>query len=300
MMLAQQLYEGLPVGKEGNVGLITYMRTDSTHIAASALEETREYIQEKFGEKYLPAKPRVFTKVVKGAQEAHEAIRPTRIHREPGMIKEYLNDAQFKLYDLIWKRMVASQMANAIYENTSVDIEAKCPQPKTNYLFRTSSYQDWISPALPPFTSKEKMKTDKEDEKNAALPNLTKGDLLKLLKLMAEQHFTQPPRVTLKPLWLKLWNRKASVAPAPMLRFLSTIQDREYVTKNKGVFQPTELGFVVNDMLTQNFPDLMNIEFTARMEENWMKLPRKIRTGSTSLRISINPWKKTWKTPMNR
>ncbi len=142
MMLAQQLYEGLPVGNEGNVGLITYMRTDSTHIAASALEETREYIQEKYGEKYLPAKARVFTKVAKGAQEAHEAIRPTRIHREPGMIKQYLNDAQFKLYDLIWKRMVASQMANAIYENTSVDIEAKCPKPQINYLFRTSSYQN--------------------------------------------------------------------------------------------------------------------------------------------------------------
>ena len=113
-MLAQQLYEGLSVGEEGSVGLITYMRTDSTHIAASALAETREYIKEKFGKTYLPAKPRVFTKSVKRAQEAHEAIRPTRIHREPAKLKKYLNDAQFKLYDLIWKRMVASQMANAI------------------------------------------------------------------------------------------------------------------------------------------------------------------------------------------
>ena len=126
MMLAQQLYEGLPLGAEGSVGLITYMRTDSTHIADSALAETREFIQEKYGENFLPAKARVFTKVVKGAQEAHEAIRPTRIHREPASVKEYLNDAQYKLYDLIWKRMVASQMANAVYDNTRVDIEAKC------------------------------------------------------------------------------------------------------------------------------------------------------------------------------
>jgi DNA topoisomerase-1 len=266
MTLAQQLYEGLPVGREGNIGLITYMRTDSTHVAGSALAETREYIQEKFGEKYLPVKPRVFSKVAKGAQEAHEAIRPTRIHREPGMIKQYLNDAQYRLYELIWKRMVASQMANALYQSTIVDVEARCPEPRADYLFRTSSTRM----EFPGFTSlyiEGRDEGDKEDEKDSALPDLIKGDLLELLKLMPEQHFTQPPPRYTEASLVKALEQKGIGRPSTYAPILSTIQDREYVVKSKGVFQPTELGFVVNDMLTQSFPDLMNIEFTARMEE---------------------------------
>ncbi|MDD5702419.1 MAG: type I DNA topoisomerase [Dehalococcoidales bacterium] len=266
MMLAQQLYEGLPLGDEGSVGLITYMRTDSTHIAASALAETREYIQEKYGEKYLPAKPRVFTKTVKGAQEAHEAIRPTRIHREPASVKPFLNDAQFKLYNLIWKRMVASQMANAVYENTSIDIEAKCPSSGTGYLLRTGNTKmDFAG-----FTTlyiEGRDDGDKEDEKDTALPKLAKGDLLNLLKLLAEQHFTQPPSRYTEATLIKALEQKGIGRPSTYAPIISTIQDREYVTKTKGIFQPTELGFVVNDMLTQSFPDLMDIEFTARMEE---------------------------------
>ncbi len=266
MMLAQQLYEGLPLGDEGSVGLITYMRTDSTHIAASALAETREYIQEKYGEKYLPAKPRVFTKTVKGAQEAHEAIRPTRIHREPASVKPFLNDAQFKLYNLIWKRMVASQMANAIYENTSIDIEAKSPSSGTGYLLRTGTTKlDFAG-----FTTlyiEGRDDGDREDEKDTALPELAKGDLLKLLKLLAEQHFTQPPPRYTEATLIKALEQKGIGRPSTYAPIISTIQDREYVTRTKGVFQPTELGFVVNDMLIQSFPELMDIEFTARMEE---------------------------------
>jgi DNA topoisomerase I len=266
MMIAQQLYEGLPVGNEGNIGLITYMRTDSTHIASSALDETREYIREKFGEKYLPVKARVFTKTVKGAQEAHEAIRPTQIHREPSRVKPYLNDAQFRLYDLIWKRMVASQMANAIYQNTSVDIEAKCPAQKVNYLFRTStSKMDF--PGYTTLYIEGKDEDEKEDVKDSALPSLTKGDLLKLLKLLAEQHFTQPPFRYTEATLVKALEQKGIGRPSTYAPILSTIQDREYVLKDKGVFKPTELGFVVNDLLTQSFPDLINVEFTARMEE---------------------------------
>jgi DNA topoisomerase-1 len=266
MMLAQQLYEGLPLGDEGSVGLITYMRTDSTHIAASALAETREYIQEKYGEKYLPAKPRVFTKTVKGAQEAHEAIRPTRIHREPASVKPFLNDAQFKLYNLIWKRMVASQMANAVYENTSIDIEAKSPSSGTGYLLRTGTTKlDFAG-----FTTlyiEGRDDGDREDEKDTALPELAKGDLLKLLKLLAEQHFTQPPPRYTEATLIKALEQKGIGRPSTYAPIISTIQDREYVTRTKGVFQPTELGFVVNDMLIQSFPELMDIEFTARMEE---------------------------------
>jgi DNA topoisomerase-1 len=265
MRIAQQLYEGLPLGKEGSVGLITYMRTDSTHIASSALAETRDYIKTKFGDTYLPAKPRVFTKTVKGAQEAHEAIRPTRVQREPDIIKQYLDDAQYKLYNLIWKRMVASQMANAVYENTSVDIEANCPQPRRDYLFRTSASKL----EFPGFTTLYMEGRDEgdEDEKTYILPNLKKGDALKLLDLIAEQHFTQPPPRYTEATLVKALEQKGIGRPSTYAPTLSTIQEREYVTKTKGVFQPTELGFVVNDMLTQSFPDLMDIEFTARMEE---------------------------------
>ncbi len=283
MMLAQQLYEGLPIGDEGSVGLITYMRTDSTHIADSALAETREYINEKFGERFLPVKPRVFTKTVKGAQEAHEAIRPTRIHREPESIRQYLSEPQYKLYNLIWKRMVASQMANAVYDNTTVDVEAKCPQPKVNYLFRTSTTKlDFAGYTTLYIEGRDE--DEKEDEKEAILPSLIKGDLLKLLKLLAEQHFTQPPNRYTEATLIKALEQKGIGRPSTYAPIISTIQDREYVNKDKGVFKPTELGFVVNDMLTQSFPELMNIEFTARMEEeldeianenkDWVKVVR--------------------------
>lgn len=266
MALAQQLYEGLPIGNEGNIGLITYMRTDSTHVAASALEETRAHIQKKFGEKYIPAKPRYFAKIVKGAQEAHEAIRPTRVYREPGRVKEYLNDAQFKLYELIWKRMVASQMANATFNNTSIDVEARCPNPHINYLFRTSnSKMDF--PGFTTLYIEGRDEGDKEDEKSSALPDLTKGDLLNLVKLLAEQHFTQPPPRYTEATLVKALEQRGIGRPSTYAPILSTIQERDYVTKTKGVFQPTELGFVVNDLLIQNFPDLMNIEFTAKMEK---------------------------------
>jgi len=266
MVLAQQLYEGLPIGAEGNIGLITYMRTDSTHVAASALAETRSYIQQKFGERYLPAKARVFSKAVKGAQEAHEAIRPTRVHREPAMIKQYLNDAQYRLYELIWKRMVASQMANAVYENTTVDVEARCPQPQLNYLFRTmNSKLDF--PGFTTLYIEGRDEEEREGEKSAILPSLVKGDLLKLLQMLAEQHFTQPPPRYTEATLIKALEQKGIGRPSTYAPILATIQDREYVVKNKSAFQPTELGFVVNDLLTRNFPELMNIEFTARMEE---------------------------------
>ncbi len=291
MLLAQQLYEGLPMGDEGSVGLITYMRTDSTHIAASALAETRDYIKEKFGETYLPVKPRVFTKTVKGAQEAHEAIRPTRIHREPNSVRHYLNDAQFKLYDLIWKRMVASQMANAVYENTGVDIEARCMQPKISYLFRTSS----TKMEFPGFTSlyiEGKDEDDIADEKDTPLPALVKGNALRLLKLISEQHFTQPPPRYTEATLVKALEQKGIGRPSTYAPILFTIQEREYVTKTKGVFQPTQLGFVVNDLLTQSFPGLMDIEFTARMEEELDDVARDNKDWVKVVKNFYNPLQK--------
>ncbi|MCR4394141.1 MAG: type I DNA topoisomerase, partial [Dehalococcoidales bacterium] len=266
MLIAQQLYEGLPLGDEGSTGLITYMRTDSTHVASSALAETRDYIREKYGEAYLPQKARVFGKAVKGAQEAHEAIRPTRIYREPAMVKPFLNEDQYRLYELIWKRMVASQMANAVYENTSIDIEARGSSSHVNYLFRTSGSKL----VFPGFTMLYIEGKDEEDEEEKSLHEglaLQEGDALKLLELIPEQHFTQPPPRYTEATLVKALEQQGIGRPSTYAPIIATIQERDYVTKNRGVFQPTQLGFVVNDLLTRNFPDLMDIEFTARMEE---------------------------------
>ncbi|GAJ17807.1 unnamed protein product, partial [marine sediment metagenome] len=194
MAIAQQLYEGLPIGKEGNAGLITYMRTDSTHVASSATAETRQFIQDKYGAQFVSPRTRFFKKV-KGAQEAHEAIRPTKIRREPSLIKSYLNPAQFRLYQLIWQRMVASQMSAALLNNTTIDVKAKCPETKEKYLFRTSA-SVIIFPGFTILYTEGRDETE-EQKKNPPLPQLEKGDELELLGLSPEQHFTQPlPRFT--------------------------------------------------------------------------------------------------------
>jgi DNA topoisomerase I len=261
MSIAQQLYEGLPVGSEGSVGLITYMRTDSTRVAQTAISETREYIQEKFGAEYLPAHARVFTRRAKGAQEAHEAIRPTRIHREPASIKQYLNATQARLYELIWKRMVASQMAAAEFDNTTVDVEAKNHK---NYLLRTSASVN----TFPGFiTLYSEGKDEAEEEGKDKLPKLAKGDGLELLGIFPDQRFTQPPSRYTEATLVKALEQWGIGRPSTYAPILSTIQEREYVTRTSGTFQPTELGFAVNDLLTQYFPELINIQFTASMEE---------------------------------
>ncbi len=260
MAIAQQLYEGLPIGSEGNVGLITYMRTDSTRVADSAISETVAFIREKYGPKYLPARPRAFATRARRAQEAHEAIRPTRIHREPALIKKYLNTRQFRLYDLIWKRMVASQMAAALYDNTTVDIEAK---DHHDYLFRTAASVN----TFPGFTTLySEAKDEVEEEGKTTLPALQKGDELNLLGIIPEQKFTQPPSRYTEATLVKTLEQNGIGRPSTYAPTISTIQDREYVSKVKGVFQPTELGMAVNDLLVQHFPDIINVKFTADME----------------------------------
>jgi DNA topoisomerase-1 len=261
MAIAQQLYEGVSVGAEGNVGLITYMRTDSTRVADSAVAETREYIQQKYGQEYLPPRARVYTARARGAQEAHEAIRPTLIHREPASIKKYLNVSQSRLYDLIWKRMVASQMAAALFDNTTVDIEAK---DHKDYLLRTAVSVNTF-PGFITLYSEGKDEAEEEGRKNT-LPRLEKGEELKLLKLIPEQRFTQPPSRYTEATLVKILEQNGIGRPSTYAPTISTIQEREYVLKAKGVFQPTELGFVVNDFLIQYFPDIINVKFTADME----------------------------------
>ena len=262
MAIAQQLYEGLPIGAEGSVGLITYMRTDSTHVASSALAETREFIRNKYGAKYLPPKARSFARKVKGAQEAHEAIRPTTIHREPALIKKYLDANQFRLYELIWKRMVASQMAAALFDNTTVDVEAKGEEK--GYLLKATSSVNTF-PGFITLYSEGKDDSEKE-ELSSPLPHLEKGDPLKLRGLFPEQRFTQPPSRYTEASLVKALEQWGIGRPSTYAPILSTIQDREYVTKTKGSFQPTELGTLVNDLLRQHFPGIVNIKFTARME----------------------------------
>ena len=260
MALAQQLYEGLPIGEEGNVGLITYMRTDSTRVAQSAIAETVAFIREKYGLKFLPPRPRAFTARSRGAQEAHEAIRPTRTHREPALIKKYLNGNQFRLYDLIWKRMVASQMAAALFDNTTVDIEGK---NHDDYLLRTAASVN----TFPGFiTLYSEGRDEDEDEGKGTLPQLVKGDELRLLGVYPEQRFTQPPPRYTEATLVKIMEQFGIGRPSTYAPTIATIQERDYVNKVKGIFQPTELGFATNDLLVQHFPDIINIQFTADME----------------------------------
>ncbi|MCJ7654249.1 MAG: type I DNA topoisomerase, partial [Dehalococcoidia bacterium] len=187
MIIAQQLYEGIPLGEEGPVGLITYTRTDSTHVAAGAIAETRDFITNKYGARFVPPHPRSFAKRGKWAQEAHEAIRPTKIHREPSQLRSYLKPEQLKLYELIWKRMVASQMAAASMDITTVEINATCPEPQGGYLLRTTSSVVKFSGFMTLYS--EGKDEDGEEEKAIALPELKVGDKLVLLALFPEQCF---------------------------------------------------------------------------------------------------------------
>ncbi len=265
MSIAQQLYEGLPIGDEGRVGLITYMRTDSTRVARSAVAETRQFISERYGQAFLPPHARSFATTVKGAQEAHEAIRPTSIWREPSLVKPYLTSAQLKLYELIWKRMVASQMSPALFDTTTVDIKATRLTSKNAYLLRTSRSVNTF-PGFTVLYTEGKDQTSKEEEESSIIPHLEKGDQLELLGLFPEQHFTQPPPRFTEATLIKTLEQNGIGRPSTYAPILSTIQERDYVTKNKGSFQPTELGFIVNDLLARHFPDIVDIEFTARME----------------------------------
>lgn len=263
MAIAQQLYEGLPIGSEGEIGLITYMRTDSTRVAASARAEARAFISERFGPCFVPASARFFTTKAKGAQEAHEAIRPTSVRREPAALKPYLTADQLRLYDLIWKRMVASQMASAAIQVTTVDVDAQPPAGK-RYLFRTTS----SVVKFPGFLILYSEGTDEDEEKGQKpLPELSKGEPLDLLGLFPEQHFTQPPPRYTEATLIRALEENGIGRPSTYAPILSTIQERGYVHKIQGRFHPFELGKLVNELLTEYFADFVDVKFTARMEE---------------------------------
>ncbi len=225
MAIAQQLYEGLGVGDEGSVGLITYMRTDSTKVARSAVVEAREFISARYGPEFIPAHARSFTKAVKGAQEAHEAIRPTRIGREPSLLNPYLNKMQLKLYQLIWQRMVASQMSDAIFDNTGVGIEATRPYASSKYLLKASSSVIKFPGFMTLYTA-SKEEDEEEEKKSPLLPHLERGNKLELIELFPEQRFTQaPPRFTEASL-IKVLEQNGIGRPSTYATILSTIQER--------------------------------------------------------------------------
>jgi DNA topoisomerase I len=260
MMLAQKLYEGIELGGEGSVGLITYMRTDSTRVSDDALADLRNYISSSFGSDYLPEKP-VFYRSKKDAQDAHEAIRPTATAYHPEEIKKFLSPDEYKLYKLIWQRFVASQMTPALFDQTSVEILAD------KYMFKATGSVLKFDGFLKVYAEGKDEKDEEDEELEHKLPLLTEGEILKLNKLVPEQHFTQPPPRFTEATLVKMLEEKGIGRPSTYATILTTIQDREYVVKQEGKFSPTELGFVINDVLVASFADIFDIQYTARMEE---------------------------------
>ncbi len=266
MAIAQQLYEGVDIGGDGSEGLITYMRTDSTNVAATALSEANQYIKEKFGPNYAPSKPRVFSKKSKGAQEAHEAIRPTTIYRDPATVRPHLTSEQFRLYDLIWKRMLASQMSDALLDMTTIDIEASGTPTGKVYEFRvTGSVLKF--PGFRRLYLEGKDDAAESDDDESTLPNLNEGEALKSLLITPEQHFTQPPPRYTEATLVKALEEQGIGRPSTYAPTLATVTDRDYARKDQGRFVPTKLGTAVSGLLTTHFPDIMDVGFTARIEE---------------------------------
>jgi len=265
MAVAQQLYEGLSVGDGGPVGLITYMRTDSTQVAESALAEVRSYIQERYGKDHVPAKPKIYTKSSKGAQEAHEAVRPTSILRDPVSLKDYLSADQLNLYTLIWSRMLASQMEDARSEATTLGIDAVCKGAGITYNFRASGsvlkFAGFRSVYL-----EGRDDTNDSDDKNS-LPLLSEGDLLNCSNLEANQHFTEPPPRFTEATLIKVMEEKGIGRPSTYAPTISTLVDRMYVERERNRLTPTKLGITVTDLLTEYFTNIMDLDFTAKMEE---------------------------------
>jgi DNA topoisomerase-1 len=257
MSLAQRLYEGKELGDEGPVGLITYMRTDSTRVSAEALEAVRGFIGSAYGDAYLPQTPNKF-RSPKGAQEAHEAIRPTGVSRRPQDVKAFLSKDELALYDLIWRRFVASQMTPAVFDLTTVDVSAG------DYLFRATA-------SVLKFPGFTKVYQESSEVETVGLPSklppLAQGDVLQLRDFDPQQHFTKPPARYTEASLIKELEVQGIGRPSTYATILSNLQDRLYVIKEKTALKPTEMGLVVSDLLVENFPDIMDPKFTAGMED---------------------------------
>src|SRR5450432_3403643 len=265
MALAQRLYEGVDLGEEGSVALITYMRTDSVNVSADALAQVRELIPERFGSAYLPEKPN-FYKSKKDAQEAHEAVRPTDVARAPEDVRKYLQDDVFKLYQLIWQRFVASQMLPAVYDNTAIDITAG------DYTFRATGsilkFDGYLKVYAIPVAGADREDDEKDDEgEGKTLPRVTEGQVLRLDSIRPDQHFTEPPPRYTEATLVKELEEDGIGRPSTYAAIISTIVEREYVNKDQGRFTTTLLGEKVSDLLVKGFEDVFDVGFTARLED---------------------------------
>lgn len=258
MSVAQQLYEGIDLGKEGTVGLITYMRTDSTRISPVAQEEAREFIQMKFGAAFYPETPRVYTKKNANAQDAHEGIRPTSVLREPEQLKEFLSRDQYRLYKLVWDRFVASQMSSAILDTMTIDLTAG------ETLFRANGSKMKFAGFMKVYVESNDDGTTEEDK---LLPPLSKGDVLDKQSIDPKQHFTQPPPRYTEARLVRALEEMGIGRPSTYAPTLETIQKRGYVAIEEKKFVPTELGELVIQLMHEFFPEILDVEFTAHMEE---------------------------------
>lgn len=266
MALAQQLYEGIDIGQGGAVGLITYMRTDSTNVSELAQTETREFIAERYGDKFLPSQPPKYKTKARGAQEAHEAIRPTSVLRQPESIKTFLNRDQFRLYQLVWQRFVASQMTPAVYDTISVEVTGKTVAH--SYLLRASGSAILFPGFLIVYEEAHDEDQKPEEEDTRIPPGLTEGQSQRLVRLIPEQHFTQPPPRFSEASLVRILEEYGIGRPSTYAPILGTIQQRGYVTRDGKRLTPTETGILVNDLLIENFPDILDVGFTAHMEED--------------------------------
>lgn len=281
MTLAQQLYEGIELGEKGAQGLITYMRTDSLRLSPDAIKDARATIEKEYGPKYLPAQPLEY-KNKKNAQDAHEAIRPTSIEFPPESVKAFLDADQFKLYDLIWKRFLASQMEQAVFDQTTVDIGARAKNGK-DYGYRTTGSILRFDGYLVLWQAAEEEKETKEgkEDENQQLPEIKEESEVKCNKVAEEKHMTQPPPRYSESSLIKELEEKGIGRPSTYANILSTIQDRKYIEKKENRFYPTELGTIVTDLLLECFSNILDVKFTANMEEqldlieegecNWVK-----------------------------
>ena len=290
MQVAQQLYEGVNLGDQGATGLITYMRTDSTNVSSLALNETGQYVKEKFGADYAPPSPRRYRRKVKGAQEAHEAIRPTNVYAEPARVKQYLTSEQARLYDLVWKRMVASQMSDALFDSTTVDVDARSASSDTRYAFR-------IEGSVMKFPGFRRLYMEDvddqpadDDKEDQALPDVEENEPLTCLGVKPEQHFTQPPPRFTEATLVKALEERGIGRPSTYAPTLATVMDRDYVRKEKSRFVPTKLGIAVNGLLTAHFPDVMDVGFTARVEEELDEIAAGERAWVPVLREFYGPF----------
>lgn len=288
MMIAQQLYEGVELGEGGHTGLITYMRTDSLNLSESAVQAARNFIGTKFGNEFVPAEARRYKTRAKGAQEAHEAVRPTLSTRTPESIKDHLSRDQYRLYELIWQRFIASQMAEATYQKRSIDIVSG------DYLLRASgskiSFPGWLK--VYAVSSEDESKDEESGHANEILPEVRVGETLTLIELAKSQHFTEPPPRYTEATLIKALEEYGIGRPSTYAPIISTIIDRRYIEREERKLLPTPLGTAVNDFLVANFPTLLDLNFTAKMEGELDEIAEGVKKWQPVIKEFYGPFAK--------